>query len=327
MARGGRPARFRFAVLAATLLVAGSATACGGSTHTAAANSGLEKTHLTVRVLPTADMAPFYLAIKNGYFAAEGLTVEPKIMQVGTKAIQAMEQGHLDVVNASYVSFFLAQSKGAKFRIVSDGYQAKEKMQEVVTLPNSSIKKIGDLAGKKIGVGTLNSIAHLAAMSTLKTNGVNLSSVTFMQVDNDKMAAAMKAGRIDAGYDMEPYLSQDQQKYGMKKVFDAMTGETADLALSGYVTTADWARKYPKTFAAFRRAVTKGQAAADRQAVEQILPTFTKIDAKTASVINLGSYPTTLNKVRLQRVVVLMVDFGLLPNSDAAGLDSMLSTQ
>ena len=75
------------------------------------------------------------------------------------------------------------------------------------------------------------------------------------------------------------------------------------------------------------RAMAKGQAAAaDRSAVERILPTFTKIDVEAASVINLGSYPTTLSKARLRRVVDLMVTFGLLPSPDKAGLNSMLST-
>ena len=323
-----RPTRALVCVLTAAVLAAvTSACGSGSGARAGAAAGGVEKSTVTVRVIPTADLAPMYLAMQRGYFAAEGLTVKPQLIQNGSVAIQAMQQGSLDVVNASYVSFFLAQSKGAAFKVVSDGYQAGANMQVVVTLPGSPIRHVRDLAGKRIGVGTPQSIAQLAAMSTLQTNGVNPAGVKFVQVDWDKMAVALRTKRIDAAYELEPYLSGDQQRYGVVKVFDAMAGPTADLALSGYVTTADWARKYPRTFAAFQRAMAKGQAAAaDRSAVERILPTFTKIDAKAASVINLGSYPTTVSKVRLQRVVDLMVTFGLLPSADKAGLDSMLST-
>ena len=48
------------------------------------------------------------------------------------------------------------------------------------------------------------------------------------------------------------------------------------------------------------------------KAVEEILPTYTKIDAATAAVITLGSFPTTLDETRLQRVADLMLEQGYL---------------
>jgi NitT/TauT family transport system substrate-binding protein len=43
-----------------------------------------------------------------------------------------------------------------------------------------------------------------------------------------------------------------------------------------------------------------------------VIPTYTKIDPKVAQLISLGSYPTTLNPIRLQRVADLMWSNGLL---------------
>ena len=65
--------------------------------------------------------------------------------------------------------------------------------------------------------------------------------------------------------------------------------------------------------AAFRRAVARAQAdMADRGVVEQILPTYTKITPDTAALIALGSWPATLDGVRLQRDVDLMRQYGVL---------------
>ena len=329
----GRPVRARWvstvaaAVLLTTTSACGSGSGSGGSTPAGAA-PGLEKTVVKVRVLPAADVAPLYLAMKRGYFAAAGLTVKPEVVQAATDAIRAQQRGSLDVVYSNYVSFFLAASRGSRLRLVCDGYQSRAGMTAVAVLPGTPIRRISDLAGRRIGISTLRNLAELTTKSVLETNGVNPASVSFVRVDNANMVTALKNGLIDAAYEMEPFLTQDQQKYGIRKIFDSMQGPTADLAVGGYATTEAWARANPRTFAAFAHALRRGQAAAaDRAAVEAILPTFTAIDPKTASVINPGSYPTTLSRVRLQRVTHLMVTYGLLPGEDKAGLDTMLSTQ
>src|SRR5207248_1117462 len=54
------------------------------------------------------------------------------------------------------------------------------------------------------------------------------------------------------------------------------------------------------------------QAAADPAVVREALPKFSDIDATTAALISLGSYPTSVNGVRLQRVADLMHNSGLL---------------
>jgi NitT/TauT family transport system substrate-binding protein len=51
---------------------------------------------------------------------------------------------------------------------------------------------------------------------------------------------------------------------------------------------------------------------ADRSVVEQILPTYTKINPDTAALIALGTWPATLDAVRLQRDVDLMRQYGVL---------------
>ena len=326
-------ARRGLAVAVSAFVVLCGLAACGGSSSkstssTNTAQSGaLEKTKIVVRVLPVADVAPLYIGIKNGYFKAEGLTVEPQVINLGTQAIGALKQGSLDVCFANYVSFFSAVAKGLQIRVVSDGYQAKPNMQVVTVLPDSPIKKISDLAGKKIGTSTPGNISQLAAMAILQTNGVDPKSVKFVKIDNAAMASSLKNKAIDAAYELEPFLSQDQQKYGVVKVFDAMQGPTADIAIAGYAVTEKWAKANPNTFAAFQRAMAKAQAAAaDRSAVEQILPTYTKIDAKTASVINLGTFPTTVNETRLRRVVDLMVQFGMLKDASQVDLSAMVKS-
>ncbi|NUP64015.1 MAG: ABC transporter substrate-binding protein, partial [Nonomuraea sp.] len=61
-------------------------------------------------------------------------------------------------------------------------------------------------------------------------------------------------------------------------------------------------------------AIAKAQqlASSDRKAIEEMLPKYTKIDAKTASVITLGTFPSELNENRLQKVADLMLEYKYL---------------
>src|SRR5690606_4455125 len=124
---------------------------------------------------------------------------------------------------------------------------------------------------------------------------------------------ALESGQVDAAAMVEPFITV-ASKAGARIVVDQMTGPTEDFPIAGWLTTESIANKYPKTLAAFQRALHKAQelVANDRKIVDEVLPKYTKIDAATAAVIALGSYPTSLSEARLQRVADLMKEYGYL---------------
>ena len=70
-------------------------------------------------------------------------------------------------------------------------------------------------------------------------------------------------------------------------------GPDENFPLTGYVTTRAWMARYPKTAAAFTRALERGQqvAAASRPAVEKALAGYTTIGRQTAANMATGSFP------------------------------------
>jgi len=74
---------------------------------------GLEKTTLKVSILPTTDLAPFWLAQDEGYFRAEGLTVESVIAASGQASLTKSISGDADIAFSTYPPFFTARSTGA----------------------------------------------------------------------------------------------------------------------------------------------------------------------------------------------------------------------
>jgi NitT/TauT family transport system substrate-binding protein len=307
---------FRLLTVSIALLLAGC-SALGGSESggQGAQGGGPEKTTLRVGMLNIVDTASFYLAQDRGFFRDEGLTVEPVTAQGGAASIPGLVGGSLDIAFGNYVSFFLAQNQGiSRFRLVSDGYQAAPNTFVLLARPDGVVRTPRDVTGRRIAVNTFRNIVELNARSALQTNGVDLSTVQFVEVPFPDMAAAVQSGRVDAAAMVEPFITSASRSIGAVPVLDTASGPTADIPVAGYGATETFAQQNPRAVAAFQRAMARGQqAASDRRNVEQILPTYIRIDQSTASLINLGTFPQSLDATRLQRVADLMQQFALVP--------------
>jgi NitT/TauT family transport system substrate-binding protein len=121
----------------------------------------------------------------------------------------------------------------------------------------------------------------------------------------------------------EPFASIAEQADGAVPLVDLDQGATTSFPVEGYVVTKAWARKYPRTLAAFDEALEQGQEIADtnRSAVERAMedlpmtPEPLGVSKQIASVMALDNYPFSggpagsVDKVRLQRVVDVMQQF------------------
>lgn len=322
--RVGRHARMivgGLSVLALLTSVAGCGL-LGGSSETPAAekpaNGKLEKSKITLGVLPIVDVASVHVAIKKGYFKDEGLDVDLKVIQGGAAAIPGLINGDLDMSFGNWVSFFFAESKETAkavdgLKLVSDGYQAKPDMFLIVAGKDSPLKSPKDLAGKTIAINTFRNIAELTAKATLEANDVDPNTVTFKEFAFPDMQAAIENKTVDAAFMVEPFITRAQRAIGSVTVLDAASGPTDNIPVAGYATSGKFAKENPNTVAAFQRAMAKGQKdASDRATVEPLLQEYAKVDKETASLVHFGEFPTTLDATRLQRVATLMKTYGLL---------------
>jgi NitT/TauT family transport system substrate-binding protein len=303
--RFGRAGHLVAIALVAVLGLSG----CGGSNTSAggsADGSGPEKTTLVVGVVPVPDVAPLFIAIQRGFFRDEGLTVKPEILQSSALAGPKVHSGAMDFSLVNYVTAF---AKGASdWRIVADCYQAGPDTFLVMTTADSPIRTVGDLKGKRVGVAAVRTISDLLVGVSLKTVGIGQNGVKWVPTPLPGMEAALKAGKIDAGLATEPFITSMQSDIGARKVADTATGSMDGFPIAGWATIQGFADKNPMTVAAFQRAMGRAQrlAANDRTAVEGVLPAYTKITPQIASIMSLGSFPTTLSTTRLQRVADVM---------------------
>ncbi len=183
-----------------------------------------------------------------------------------------------------------------------------------MALLSAHITSVPGLRGKLIGVNATSDVSQLVIDAALAAHQVPASSVRFTVIPFPDMATALKANRIDAAWLTEPYLTQARATLGAQPVFDSDQGTTRNFPIAGAVTTTSWARQYPKTAAAFIRALDRGQAYAggNRAALEQALLRYTKISSHLVTQISVGQYPTATDAAQMQRIADLMSTFGLL---------------
>jgi NitT/TauT family transport system substrate-binding protein len=310
------------APITAILLLA--ATGCSGALGgtSSAATGGLEKTTLNVAVVPAVDSAGFFVALHEGLFKAQGLTINYSPATSSDTVIDQQVAGKYDITGGNYVSYIQHYVQDhQQLQIIAEGSVMLEGSQAVYTLPSSKIKTLADLKGHVLGINAPRNINYLLAASVLTENGVNLSGVQFpsQPIPFPQMGAELAAGKVAAAAMPEPFATAAEQQYGAVKLADLNQGATEDFPIQGYVATKAWVQQNPNTLKAFVAALEQGQEIADtsRPAVEQAMeslngPMNGQIPPLVAAVMALNNYPIGIDEIRLQRVPDVMQQFGLL---------------
>jgi NitT/TauT family transport system substrate-binding protein len=283
-----------------------------------------EQSTIQLGLLPLADVAPVHIAIEQGLFEDEGLTVEIQVVQGGAAAIPALVAGDLDITFGNYVSFFLAGSQGVDLRIIAEQNRATPGFSSIMTLPDSGITEPGDLVGKRLAVNTLSNVAEITSRAQIKDAGADPDAVEYVEIPFPEMIATLERGDVDAIFAVEPFATLAKQQLQAVEVVNPYGGRLEGFPVAGFQATTEFAAANPNTIAAFQRAMVAASqlAADDPEAVVAILPTYANLDAELAGTIRQPLYVSEIDTTELQRVVDLMVEFELLET--APDVDSLV---
>jgi NitT/TauT family transport system substrate-binding protein len=309
-------------------LALGLALVAAGCHVPGTSNSPAGGGQLTVAVVssneaPGIDTAPLMVAVHDGLFRQQGLTVTVKQFPSVAQVYTALENGTADVAAGDYTSFFYGISQGAKLTLVMDGYDAAAGTMQVLTLPSSHIGTPAGLAGQTVGTPEaaapgLSSLSQsfpyniqtLAAETVLGSDGVG--NVSWTQLPENGLLSALKNGRVKAIVATDPLIIQAETELGAVEVFDACSGVTANLPLSGYFSTTAFATQHGAALLAFRTALIAAQSDAAMRSTVQSVLRGENMTTQDAALVNIGQYPTFVNVGQVQRVADLMYTSGMI---------------
>lgn len=316
-----RPRFSRLLVFAAAGVTAAGLAACssGSTSSTPVSGSGLEKTTVTVDVTDSPDAGPLWIAANDGFFKQQGLTVKINYVPGTAAAFPAQAAHTVDFAEQNYVSFFSENQSHPQLglRIIAPDEQAAPNTNVIMVPKDSPIKTAADLKGKKVAFPSPGvNLSNLGVEEQFQGYGINPpTDFNDVIVGFPNMMAALKSGEVDAAFAIPPFITVMETAIGAHQLIDLMTGPLNNIPSTGWTTTTYEEQRYPKTVAAFQRAILQAQqvVASKPDLVRSLLPSKVKnMTTKLANIISMQTYVPTLSETSIQRVANVMEQFGAL---------------
>jgi NitT/TauT family transport system substrate-binding protein len=300
-------------VVAAVLLVAAG---CGSSDDNSGGSSGGGPQQVKVGIIPILDVAPIYLGKQKGFFTSRNIELTLESGQGGAAIVPGVVSGQFQFGFSNVTSLLIAQSRGLPLKVVSNGVASTGKDKADfggVVARDPSIKTAADLADKRVAVNTLKNIGDSTIRASVRKAGGDPSSIKFVELAFPDMPAALQAGRVDAIWVVEPFLSTSLGQGG-RLVASNYVDTAPDLTVAVYFTSEQLIKNDPDLVKRFTDAMTESLAYADAHPDEarQVLTTYTKIDEAVIKELTLPKWPEEINRASVETLATLAVQDGLV---------------
>jgi sulfonate transport system substrate-binding protein len=303
--------------------------AAGVALSTAAMAQG---TPLKEIKLDYAYYAPASLLIKkNGWleeaFKEQGTTVKWVFSRGSNNSLEYLNSGASNFALTSSVSSFVSRTNGQPVKAVYN--YAWSEGSGFLVLPNSPVKAVADLKGKKIAV-TKGTDPYFYLLRSLDANHLNPTDVEIVHLQHPEGKAALEQGRVDAWVGIDPHLSAAQLA-GAHTVY-----KNPDYALGAFLNTSEsFLKEHPeavktviKTYERARKwIIDNPKETAALIADETKLPT--EVATRQLARADLTRpVPGAFNIDSIKPVVSLLIEAGTLRKTSAtnSALNSLIDS-
>ncbi|QBR01266.1 ABC transporter substrate-binding protein [Paraburkholderia pallida] len=177
---------------------------------------------------------PAKLTEQLGYFKDEGLDVELLSQPAGVDAENELLAGAVQGVVGFYDHTIDLQTKGKDVKAIAVFGQVPGEVEMVSSKSAETLKSMGDVKGKTLGVTGLGSSTSFLTQYLAGQHGIASTEYTMLPVGADaSFIAAVKQNRIDAGMTTEPTVSRLLQTGDAKVLVDMRTVDGTRAALGG----------------------------------------------------------------------------------------------
>src|SRR6267378_399312 len=270
--------------------------------------------------------APIFSAVEKGFFKEEGLEVSlVKCEWANYKDVLAL--GGFDVTHHLVMYFLKPIEQGLDVKFTGGIHRGCLRVQAGA---NSSISKIQDLRGKRIGVPGMGTPPFIFANRVLGANGIDPGKeITWRVFPAGELGLALDKGEVDAVADSEPIGSLLLAQGKVKNVADqAKDAPYKDEYCCAVLVNGKFLTKNPKAAAAATRALLKAAkwvetnpAAAAKLSVEKKYLAST-VELNTIGISHLRYIPSISGaEAAVQSAATEMKKAGMLsPSTDVAEL-------
>jgi NitT/TauT family transport system substrate-binding protein len=262
--------------------------------------------------------SPLYTAVREGYFAAEGVDVDLRVIKSGPEGNEALAAGNIDVAFSILPPLITAHDTRVPSDLVSifgasiDGPEIRD--HRIIVPKGSGIRRASDLRGKKIAVVGWPGMTSdgLELLDYLERHNLSANDVTLVGMAHGDMIAGLQSGVIDAAAGAEPYITMGvlQGTVSMLEEDEGFYYQTVT-EVTSYLARRSWVEANREVAQKFVRALERGrQKSNDREWLTKIgLPSFNKKAAAPIDFMEIT--PEQASQLRLMPIRVMPSEQGL----------------
>lgn len=214
----------------------GLAASCGMPAVLAAPAGPLQRVNVVVQNPRQIKQLPLILALRLGYFRAEGLDVQLTELPRHAWMLNTLVQYPAEVFAGTFERTVLQHANRRPhqaFVLMSRGPQVVLGVSPTAVPGHATVR---DLAGCSIGVFASGSLGHRVARLVLLRAGLRLTDVNFVEVpDAERALEAFHTGEIDAVSYTDPLITRLEQDGVIRVISDTRGLRGSDHVFGGPV--------------------------------------------------------------------------------------------
>ena len=216
---------------------------------------------IKIGLLKTSSSAVTVIAIKRGYFAAEGLDAQLVPFDAAEPVAVAAASGDIDFGITGLTAGLYALA--SQIRIISGHLQEHPGFHaNAIVASNKAydagLKTVKDLAGHSVGVTQIGSSLHYSVALVAEKSGIALDSLRIVPLQaNANVASAVSGGQVDAAATLGNFASPAVERGAVKLL--AWAGDIAPWQFGALITSAKLADGNPNRVKRFLAAMHKAQ--------------------------------------------------------------------
>jgi NitT/TauT family transport system substrate-binding protein len=160
----------------------------------------------------------YYIGLEKGYFAEEGLDVEPLRFGTTAETTAPLAAGQLDIgAGAISAGLFNAIARGVDIKLVADhghsesGRPGNALLARRAAVEAGQLRGVADLRGRRIAMASPSIAVISDVRGYLAQGGLALNDVVLVQMAFPDMMPALSNGSVDAVVAVEPFMTLIQR--------------------------------------------------------------------------------------------------------------------
>jgi ABC-type nitrate/sulfonate/bicarbonate transport system substrate-binding protein len=207
--------------------------------------SAAAQTVLKVGHGPNVSSLDLQYAIKKGFFKEAGLDVSYEVLTAGSQAIPQLLGGQLQFAAVDTIVTLQARNRGINVISVAPNTvgstDPKRGYANLMVRGDSPIKTLKDIAGKTIAVNQINGSAWAFTRATLDSQGVDSTTVKFVEVPPPQLWTAVSQKQTDVGMVAEPGVTIGLNEGG-RIIANIEAYAIPNLPAFTFIGTEDWVK-------------------------------------------------------------------------------------